>query len=113
VNGHPGAAGHGADGVGGIDVGSGGGGGGWWGGGSGGAPQQAGGAGGSGGGWGIGPAGTCFETGSNNAPGVVVIAWDTAKSECTGLGATPEAPSDGLTPAGAALPLTASPRFTG
>ena len=61
----------------------------------------------------FGPPGTFYETGSNNAPGVVVIAWDTAKSECTGLGATPGTPADDLTPAGAALPLTAAPRFTG
>jgi len=114
VFGHSGTAGQGGAGVAGIDTGSGGGGGGWFGGGSGGAPQQGiGTAGGGGGGSGFGPAGTFYETGSNNAPGVVVIAWDTAKSECTGLGATPGSPADDLAPAGAALPLTAAPRFTG
>ncbi len=98
----------------GIFSGSGGGGGGWFGGGSGAAsPDADAGAGGSGGGSGFGPPGTFYETGSNNATGVVVIAWDTAKGECTGLGSTPGTPADDLTPATAPSALTAAPHFTG
>jgi hypothetical protein len=112
--GHGGTSGHGADGVTGLESGSGGGGGGWFGGGSGGASaDEIGGGGGSGGGSGFGPPGTFFETGSNNAPGVVVIGWDTAKGECTGLGSTPGTPADDLTPIAAPSALTAAPHFTG
>ena len=113
--GNVGSAGQGGDGVAGTDAGSGGGGGGWFGGGSGGADEGgSSGAGGSGGGSGFGPPGTFYETGGTPLAGTVIISYDLDAGPCSsGPGGTPGTPADGLTPAGAALPLTAAPRFTG